>query len=123
MDREEYKACGFPIMTRDRGEVRINTAAYADDLILYSDTGDGIQKFLRLLAMFFNYTGIKINVKKCVSLVELWDGDRQDEPKYLACEPFDGTAEDGSLKWGSRADSDGDFFPVSGDHDCVQQRG
>jgi hypothetical protein len=40
LDREESKEHGFPIDTKDRGVATINTAAYADDLILYSDTGE-----------------------------------------------------------------------------------
>jgi hypothetical protein len=65
-------------------ETRINAPAYADDLILYAETGDGIRLYLDLLAKFCCYTGMKINVKKCVSLAELWNGDRA----VKAEEPF-----------------------------------
>jgi hypothetical protein len=74
MDRPDMTAEGFPINIREVGkpdtEIRINTAAYADALILYSDKIDGINKYLELLAEFCNYTGMKVNVKKCVSLAD-----------------------------------------------------
>jgi hypothetical protein len=76
MECPEYRKLGLPIQTKDRGEIRINTAAYADDFILDSETGYGIREFLDLLAKFRSYTGIIMNVKKCIALAELWDGDR-----------------------------------------------
>jgi hypothetical protein len=69
-------AKGFPISVQVDGkpdeEIRVNTAAYADDLILYSDHGDGIREYLDLLAKYCNYTGMQVNVKKCVSLFETY---------------------------------------------------
>jgi hypothetical protein len=103
MEREDFERQGFPIMTRDRGEVRVNSAAYADDLILYSDTGDGIRNYLDLLAMFCSYTGMRINVKKCVSLAELWDGDdlvKADDPFYYRT--YEGMDPDGAIRCGEK---------------------
>jgi hypothetical protein len=57
----------------------VNTAAYADDLILYSESGDGINEYLKLLAKFCNYTGMKVNVKKCGSLMETHTNGRLDK--------------------------------------------
>jgi hypothetical protein len=76
MERVEYRQLGFPIQAKERGEIRVNTAAYEEDLMLYAEKGDGIRVFLDLLAKFCNHAGMKINVKKCVALAELWDGDR-----------------------------------------------
>jgi hypothetical protein len=82
MERPDFLAEGFPIQIAGEAQpIRINTAAYADYLILYSDTGHGIRKYLDLLAKFCSYTGMKINVKKCVSLVEIWNGDKQEKVK------------------------------------------
>jgi hypothetical protein len=76
LERPEFADLGFPIEIQDEGKeditIRVNTAAYADDLILFSDHGDGINAYLELLAKYCNYTGMKVNVKKCVSLSETY---------------------------------------------------
>jgi hypothetical protein len=76
LDRPDMVAKGFPISVQVDGkpdeEIRVNTAAYADDLILYSDHGDGIREYLDLLAKYCSYTGMQVNVKKCVSLFETY---------------------------------------------------
>jgi hypothetical protein len=105
MERPEFLAEGFPIEIEDpkKGDstIRINTAAYADDLILYSDKGESIDKFLALLAKYCSYTGMKINVKKCISLVETWLADLQDRVAkpfyYRQCFGLDPS---GNEKWG-----------------------
>jgi hypothetical protein len=71
MEQPEFRQFGFLIMTEKGREIRINTDAYADDLILYAETGDGIWTYLDLLAMICKYTGMKINAKRCVALAEL----------------------------------------------------
>jgi hypothetical protein len=76
MEQKVYKDLGFPIVVESGAEIGVNTAAYADDLILFAESGDGMRTFLDALAKFCNYTGMKINVKKCVALAELWEGDR-----------------------------------------------
>jgi hypothetical protein len=69
----EFTKWGFPIEIQEEGKpdevLRVNTAAYADDLIPYSEFGDGINEYLKLLAKYCNYAGMKVNVKKCVSLI------------------------------------------------------
>jgi hypothetical protein len=109
MDRPEYVAEGFPILIEDpdaskNQTLRINTAAYADDLILYSDKEDSINKHLELFAKYCSYTGMKINVKKCVSLCEKWNADKQDRipnpvysRQYFGLEPATGEE-----KWGDK---------------------
>jgi hypothetical protein len=64
MEQKEYRSKGFPIQVESGEEIRSNTAAYADDLLLYAGTGDGTRLYLDFLAKFCNYTGMKINVKK-----------------------------------------------------------
>jgi hypothetical protein len=104
MERPEYHSEGFPIeIDGQDAPIRINTAAYADDLILYSDKEDGINKFLELLAKYCSYTVMMINVKKCVSLDEKWIGDRQDRVEnpfysrqYFGLDPL------GNEKWGEK---------------------
>jgi hypothetical protein len=76
MQQEAFKKMGFPITVESGETIRVNAAAYTDDLILFSESGDGIRTYLDILDKFCNYTGIKINVKKCVALAELWEGDR-----------------------------------------------
>jgi hypothetical protein len=95
MEQEAFKKLCFPIIVESGAEIRIDTAAYADDLILFAESGDGMRTFLDILAKFCNYTGMKINVKKCVALADLWKGDRVvklDAPfvyrKYEGQDPF-----------------------------------
>jgi hypothetical protein len=86
MEQETFKKLGFPIEVESGETIRVNAAAYADDLILFAETGDGIKTFLDILAKFCNYTGMKINVKKCVALAELWEGDhaaKMDTPFFF----------------------------------------
>jgi hypothetical protein len=78
MEREEYRSKGFPI-----------------------ETEDGIRPYLDLLAKLGNYTGMKINVKKCVGLAELWDGERavkMNEPYFYR--PFPGVNFAAEEQWG-----------------------
>jgi hypothetical protein len=76
MELKKFKDLGFPIQVEDGRTIRINTASYADDLILFAESGEGMREYLDTLAKFCTYTGMKINVKKCVALAELWEGDR-----------------------------------------------
>jgi hypothetical protein len=51
----------------------INVAAYADDLILFSETREGAKAMLDALADFCNYSGMKVNVKKCAPVSICWE--------------------------------------------------
>jgi hypothetical protein len=76
LERNEFMELGFPIEIQEEGKeditICVNTAAYADDLILFPEHGDGINLYLGLLAKYCNYTGMRVNVKKCVSLLETY---------------------------------------------------
>jgi hypothetical protein len=60
LERPELVAQGFPIPIQEDGkediEIRVNTAAYADDLILFAEKGDEIKEYLELLAKYCSYT-------------------------------------------------------------------
>jgi hypothetical protein len=95
MEQKVYKDQGFPITVESGQTIRVNAAAYADDLILFAESGAGIKNFLDVLAKFCNHKGMRINVKKCVALAELWEGDRAvklDAPfvyrKFLGQDPL-----------------------------------
>jgi hypothetical protein len=81
MDRPEFRQYGFKVLDKFDNEVTsVNVAAYADDLILYSETRDGAQAMLDALADFCNYSGMEVNVSKCVSVSITWqDGYREDQ--------------------------------------------
>jgi hypothetical protein len=85
MDRPEFRQYGFKVIDKNDNEVTsVNVAAYADDLILYSETRDGAQAMLDALADFCNYSGMEVNVSKCVSVSITWqDGHREDQ--YQLC--------------------------------------
>jgi hypothetical protein len=80
MEREEYRQYGFRVKDSFGNEVTsVNVAAYADDLILYAETREGGQAMLDALADFWNYSGMEVNVSKCISVSITWaDGRRED---------------------------------------------
>jgi hypothetical protein len=107
LERPDYLELGFPIDIQVDGkpdeQIRVNTAAYADDLILYSDHGDGINRYLELLAKYCSYTGMKVNVKKCVSLAETYTNgniDRIQERLYYS--QYAGLDSYGNENWGEK---------------------
>jgi hypothetical protein len=68
-----------PPLGPDQVNVLLLLAAYADDLILYAETTDGAQAMLDALADFSNYSGMEVNVSKCVSVSITWvNGKRED---------------------------------------------
>jgi hypothetical protein len=83
LERPELVELGFLIEITEDGKpdevIKINTAAYADDLVLFAEHGDGIRTFVDLLAKYCNYTGMRVNVKKCVSLSETYTNGKLDK--------------------------------------------
>jgi hypothetical protein len=80
LERPEFKNYGFEVRDRQGLNVitSVNVAAYADDLILFSGTRDGAQAMLDALADFCNYSGMEVNVNKCVSVsITYQDGFRE----------------------------------------------
>jgi hypothetical protein len=85
LEKEEYQQYGFRVTDRFGNVVTsVNVAAYANDLILYAETREGAQAMLDALADFCNYSGMEVNVSKCVSVSITWvNGHREDH-----CQPF-----------------------------------
>jgi hypothetical protein len=87
LERPEFKEYGFEVRDINGNKVTsVNVAAYADDLILFSGTRDGAQAMLDALADFCNYSGMEVNVSKCVSVsVTFQGGVREDQyqPFYM----------------------------------------
>jgi hypothetical protein len=81
MEKEEFRQYGFRVCDAFGNEVTsVNVAAYADEIILYSETRDGAQAMLDALADFCNYSGMEVNVSKCVSVSITWqDGHQEDQ--------------------------------------------
>jgi hypothetical protein len=78
LDREEYRQYGFRVQDKFGNPVTsVNVAAYADDLILFSETRDGADAMLRALADFCNYSGMEVNTSKCVSVSITWVGGKR----------------------------------------------
>jgi hypothetical protein len=59
--------------------IYVNVAAYADDLVLYCSTRDGIDSMLTVLADFCDYADMKVNVRKCVSVSQTWQAGRLED--------------------------------------------
>jgi hypothetical protein len=107
LERKEFTDLGFPITIQEEGKpdetIRINVAAYADDLILYSDHGDGINKYLELLAKYCSYTGMQVNVKKCVSLMETYTNGKLDKvQKRIYYRQYQGLDQYQNERWGDK---------------------
>jgi hypothetical protein len=79
LDTPKYKRLGFGVVVEDGEEIKLNTAAYADDLILYAERRDGIDQMLALLSRYCRYAGMIVNVKKCVALAEIWQNGKRSE--------------------------------------------
>jgi hypothetical protein len=74
---------------QDETTIKINAAAYADDLILYSDTHEHMEIMLTLLGQFYAYAKMKMHAEKCVSISQVWNGakaDKDPDPFYIHTE-------------------------------------
>jgi hypothetical protein len=58
---------GYTVQVAD-GPVKINAEAYGDDLILYTETPEGMEALIKHLEAFCKYAKMKVNADKCVSL-------------------------------------------------------
>lgn len=56
---------GYKISNSD---MRVTVQAYADDVILFSDTIQGMNRLIRVVEQFMQYTKFKVNASKCLSL-------------------------------------------------------
>jgi hypothetical protein len=65
-EKTDMKELGYGIPMEDGTTTLINTAAYADDLILHSETHEHMTMMLDLLGAFCCYAKMKVNAKKCV---------------------------------------------------------
>jgi hypothetical protein len=65
LDKPELLNLGYTVAV-DNGEVKINAAAYADDLILYTETHEGMETPIKHLEAFCKYAKMKVNADKCV---------------------------------------------------------
>jgi hypothetical protein len=83
------KEVGYGIPLQDGTTIKINAAAYADDLILCPDTHEHMEIVLALLGQFCSYAKMKVNAEKCVSLSQVWNGakaDKDPDPFYIHTE-------------------------------------
>jgi hypothetical protein len=65
------KNLDYSIRLEDGTYIRINAAACADDLILYSESHEHIEIMLNLLAAFCSYAKMKLNAEKCVLISQV----------------------------------------------------
>jgi hypothetical protein len=65
---------GYRIPLDEGGHIAINAAAYADDLILYTETHEDMYELLRHLEDFCKFAKMKVNADKCVSISQVWSG-------------------------------------------------
>jgi hypothetical protein len=64
--RKNYLECGYEY---DRNSKKKVIQAYADDLLIFSDTRDHLNQLVDALTQFMNYAQINFNPKKCRILV------------------------------------------------------
>jgi hypothetical protein len=53
-------------------ETKINAAAYADDLILVTESREDMRILIHHLEAFCRFTKMKVNAEKCVSISQIW---------------------------------------------------
>jgi hypothetical protein len=68
LEKDDMKVTGYSIHLQDGSIVKINAAAYADDLILHSQAHKNMEAMLFLLSQFCSQAKMKINSEKCVSI-------------------------------------------------------
>jgi hypothetical protein len=79
-EKSEFEQYGFTVKDEAGNVVAsTNVAAYADGLILYSETRDDAQLMLNALADFCNYSGMEVNTRKRVSVSVTWNGGVQED--------------------------------------------
>jgi hypothetical protein len=66
LEKEDMKQLGYSIPMADGSNIKINAAAYADDLILHSESQEHMKMMLDLLGAFCSYAKMKVNAEKCV---------------------------------------------------------
>jgi hypothetical protein len=69
--------CGIPM--DDGTVIKINAAAYSDDLILYSEPHHDTATMLALLAAFSEYAKVMVNAEKCVWSSQVWSSRSKSE--------------------------------------------
>jgi hypothetical protein len=70
---------GYSVKLQDRGEIKISAAAYADDLILYTESHEDMRILIHHLEAFCKYAKMKVNAYKCVSISQIWSPSRHVE--------------------------------------------
>lgn len=65
---DEYLSSLDPDISFVSGDLRLDTMAFADDLIVFASTPAGLQGRLDALVEFFDQRGLKVNVKKSFTL-------------------------------------------------------
>jgi hypothetical protein len=68
LEKSDMKELGYGIPMEDGTTIKISAEAYADDLILYSETHGHMTMMLGLLGAFCSYAKMKVNAEKCVSI-------------------------------------------------------
>jgi hypothetical protein len=68
LEKEDMKKLGYSIRLEDGSHSKINAGAYADDLILYSESHENMEIMLNLRAAFCSYAKMKANAEKCVTI-------------------------------------------------------
>jgi hypothetical protein len=70
---------GYRIPLKEGNGININAAAYADDLILYTDTHENMCILLKYLEQFCEFAKMRVNSEKCVSISQIWSGRKTPE--------------------------------------------
>jgi hypothetical protein len=89
LEKADMKEFLYGIPMQDGTTIKINAAAYADDLILYADAHEHMEIMLTLLGQFCTYAKMKVNAEKCVSISQVWNGakaDKDPDPFYIFTE-------------------------------------
>ena len=75
----------------DKQPITVKVQAYADDVILFAETKEGMRRNLEIVQRFVQYSKLTINTNKCHSISYLYENRRRfydNEPFYIGEDPI-----------------------------------
>jgi hypothetical protein len=79
LEKTDLLDLGYHVKLESGEEVKINAAAYADDLNLYTESHEDMRILLSHLELFCQFAKIKVNADKCVLIFQIWSAQKRPE--------------------------------------------
>jgi hypothetical protein len=72
IEKPDLLNLGYSVKPQDGGEIKTNAAAYADDLVLYTESHEDIRILIHHLEAFCKYAKARVYADKGVSISQIW---------------------------------------------------